>query len=378
MEEWRAQVPLLDRLIPMNNCSQGPLTHRVRQAMDDYFASWRQRGMDWEGWLEEVGKARARFATLIGAEPDEIAVTSSVSMAANVVASSLDFGAGRNRVAVTEMEFPSVSHVWLAQQKGGAEIDRIPMEAGEIAPDAYSRAVSEETLLVSAAHAFYRTGYTQNLATVAERVHESGALLFVDAYQSLGTRPIDVKEADVDFLAAGCLKFLLSMSGIAFLYVAPHLVESLEPHITGWFGRRDPFAFDPETLDWSSTASRFEVGTPPIPNAYAARAGMDIVLEVGPDRVRERTLQLARKLIRGGRERGLKVVGPEDAAKHNPTVAFLCPDGAAQEVEASLRERGVLGSARGSVLRLAPHFYSTGEDVERSLDALAEVLPAGS
>lgn len=378
VERWRGQMPLFDRLVPMNNCSQGPLTGRTRRAMDEYMASWRERGMDWYGWLEEVESAKDRFAALIGAEREEVAVTSSVSMAANSVASSLDFDSGRSRIAVSEIEFPSVAQVWRAQRRAGAEIDRIPLTNGKIDPASYGEAVDEETLLVSAAHAYYRTGYTQDLGAVAERVHESGALLFVDAYQSVGTRPIDVKEADVDFLAAGCLKFLLGMSGIAFLYVAPRLLERLEPRVTGWFGRSDPFAFDPDTVDWSPTAARFEVGTPPIPNAYVARAGMDIILEVGPENVRERTLRLADELIRGGRARGLEVAGPGDAVRHNPTVAFRCPGGDAHAVEDELREHGILGSARGSVLRLAPHFYSTLEDVERSLDALAASLSGTS
>lgn len=371
---WRARMPLFERLLPMNHCSKGPLTNRVQDALEAYLASWRERGMDWEGWVEEVARAKAAFAALIGAEADEIAVTGSVSMAANSVASALDFGGERNRIAVTGMEFPSVSHVWLSQRQAGAEIDRVPMEDGVVPLDAYGPAVGQRTLLVSAAHAHYRTGFTQDLAAVSERVHSEGALLFVDAYQSVGTRPIDVKAAGVDFLAAGCLKFLLGVSGIAFMYVAPHLIERLEPRVTGWFGRRDPFAFDPETVDWSHTAARFDVGTPPIPNAYASRAGMELLLEVGPERVRERTLELTDALIRGGRERGLELVGPADPALHNPTVAFRCPGGDAHAVEAAMRERGVLGSARGSVLRLAPHFYSTREDVDRSLEALAATI----
>ena len=372
---WRRRIPVLERAVPMNACSQGPLTDRAGEAMESFMESWRRRSMDWERWLGEVEEARRLFARLVGAEPGEVALASSVSAAANSVASALDFGGRRRAVAVTEAEFPSVAHVWLARRRDGARVKWIPATEEGIRPRAYERVVDGETLIVSACHAHYETGFTQELAAVAERVHDAGALLFVDAYQSVGTRPIDVKEAGVDFLAAGCQKFLMGTSGIAFLYVAPRLVDRLEPRDTGWFGRRDPFAFDAETLDWAPDASRFEIGTPPVPSAYVARAGMEVIDEVGTEAVRDWTRRLGRRLQEGGRDRGLEPVGPGDPARRNPTVAFRCPEGTeAAEVGERLRDAGVIAAPRGRVVRLTPHFYSSREDVDRSLDALAGAM----
>lgn len=372
---WRARVPLLGRAVPMNACSQGPLTDRAAEALSDFTESWRRSGMDWERWLDEVARARGLFADLIGAEPGEVALAGSVSSATNSVASALDFDEGRRTVAVTEAEFPSVAHCWLSRRRDGARIEWIPLRGGGIEPEAYERAVDQETLIVSACHAYYENGFTQNLGAVADRVHDAGALLYVDAYQSVGTRPIDVKEAGVDFLAAGCQKFLMGTSGIAFLYVAPRLVDRLEPRDTGWFGRSDPFAFDPRTLDWAPDASRFDVGTPPVPSAYVARAGMEVIAEVGTDAIRAWTRRLGRLMARGGRERGLELAGPADPERRNPTAAFRCPDGTdAADVGARLRERGVIAAPRGDVVRLTPHFYSSTGDVERALDALAECM----
>lgn len=372
---WRRRIPVLRRAVPMNACSQGPLTERAEEAMESFMDSWRRRSMDWERWLEEVERARDLFADLIGAEPEEVALASSVSAAANSVASALDFGGRRDAVAVTEAEFPSVAHVWLARRRDGARVEWIPARDGEIPLRAYERLVDEETLVVSACHAWYENGFTQDLEAVAERVHDAGSLLFVDAYQSVGTRPVDVKASDVDFLASGCQKFLMGTSGIAFLYVAPRLVDRLEPRDTGWFGRRDPFAFDPRTLDWAPDASRFEIGTPPVPSAYVARAGMEVVAEVGPEEIRAWTRRLGRRLVEGGRDRGLELAGPEDPALRNPTAAFRCPAGTeAAEVGERLRERGVIAAPRGRVVRLTPHFYSSPGDVDRALDALADCV----
>src|SRR5207302_1222624 len=125
-------------------------------------------------------------------------------------------------------------------------------------------------------------------------------LLFVDAYQTLGSVPIDVRQAKVDLLAAGNLKFLMGAPGIAFLYVRRELIDRLEPLVTGWFGRANPFAFQTKRLDWAATASRFDAGTPPVINAYIARAGMEIIETVGPTKIRAWLEVLARRLIDGG------------------------------------------------------------------------------
>ena len=145
--------------------------------------------------------------------------------------------------------------------------------------------------------------------------HANGSLLYVDAYQSLGIVPVDVKALDLDFLASGNLKFLLGIPGIAFLYVRRELIESLQPTVTGWFGRANPFAFQTKQLDWSRTASRFDTGTPPIINAYVARAGWRSILDVGPNAIRAWLEVLAQRLIDGGRARGLTLHGASDVSR---------------------------------------------------------------
>ncbi|HSM04994.1 MAG TPA: aminotransferase class V-fold PLP-dependent enzyme, partial [Longimicrobiales bacterium] len=204
---------------------------------------------------------------------------------------------------------------------------------------------------------------------------DAGVITYVDAYQSLGTLPLDVQALDVALLASGNLKFLLGVPGIAFLYVRPEIAERMEPAVTGWFGRADPFAFDPlreDGLDWAPGARRFDSGTPPILPAYIARAGMELLLDVGLPAVAAWTRTLAGRLIEGGRDRGLELLGPVDPARRAPTVAFQVPD--AHAVEETMRRHGVIASARGPAIRLAPHYHSSIADVERALDALGQAM----
>jgi selenocysteine lyase/cysteine desulfurase len=368
----RRQIPLLETLLPMNACSQAPQCARTREAADAYLESWASRGMDWATWMGEAEAARAEFAALIGARPEDVGIATSVSQATASVASGLDYSGNRFRVVVSGVEFPTVSHVWHAQERFGAEVVRVPArEDGTIPIEDYAAEMDEHTHVVSAALAYYQNGWKQDIPALAEAVHAHGALLYVDAYQCLGAEPFDAPASGADFVASGNLKFLMGIPGIAFLWVRPGLAPRLHPAVTGWFGRKDPFAFDPR-LDWADGARRVDTGTPPVFEAYVARAGMAWLRELGLDAVGDWTRTLGRRAVERGRARGLTVLGPGDAAPKAPTTAFACADG--HGVEAALLERGIIASARGPALRLAPHFFNTLDEVDHAVDALAEVL----
>lgn len=370
----RAQIPLLASIVPLNNCSQAPLTSVTRGAADRFLESWNTRGMDWDAWMEEVECGRRAFAAMINASANEVAVVSSVSHATSAVATAIRFDRGRDVVVASEAEFPTVGHVWLAQRPRGATVRWVPLEQGAVPLERYDALVDERTAVVSAAHAYYQNGALQDVRAIAQLARERGALSYVDAYQSLGVVPIDVQSLGVDMLASGTLKYLMGTPGVAYLYVRRGVIDQLEPLITGWFGRSNPFAFDAKQLDWSPRASRFDGGTPPLFSAYVSRAAMEWLQSFGSEAIHEWTQHLSRRLVAGAEERGLRIHGRGSSAPKTPSTAVVCEDSHA--VEVAMRERGFIVSARGPAVRLAPHFYNTAEEVDAALDALAEVLHA--
>lgn len=371
-EAWQQEFPSLASTIHVANCSHGPQAWRVRGAVDAYLDSWLVKGMDWEGWIAEIHAAKEAFARLIGAKPTEVALSTSASAAVASVASALATGGERRRVVTTEAEFPTVGHVWLAHARYGLEVEFIPVRDGAIELDEYESRVDERTLIVSATHVYYQNGFKQDVKRIAEIAHRSGALALVDAYQSLGTCRVDVRELDVDILVSGNQKYLLGVPGIAFVYVKEELVERLEPTFTGWFGRVNPFAFDPKTLDYAADARRLETGTPPVFAAAAARAGMELIEEADPRRIEARIEELSTHAIKGAAVRDLEYSGPDDVHRKGATTAITVPEPA--KIEGLLKERGVVASARGDVIRIAPHFFTTTEDIDRALDELCWTL----
>ncbi|WP_078592636.1 aminotransferase class V-fold PLP-dependent enzyme [Evansella clarkii] len=372
-KEWQKEFPILKEVIHVGNCSQAPQSRRVRAAIEEYLDNWLTVGMDWDYWVTEVNKAKKEFAKLINASEEEIAVTSSVSMATASVLGSLKPEGSRSKVVLTEMEFPTIGQVTLAQaEKGNFEVDFIPVQDGKIEEEEYDKYVDADTLLTGVTFGYYQNGFKQNLKRIGEIVHKEGSIFFVDAYQAIGTAHVDVKEMDIDILTTGNLKYLLGIPGIAFLYVKSELAEKLQPSITGWFGMENPFAFEIKNLDFAAGTRRFDTGTPPILTAFAARAGMEIINEVGTKNIEQRIEELSQFSLNLAQDYKMRIASPSNTEEKGAVTAIECDN--AHDVEAKLKDQKIIASARGNVIRIAPHFFTTKENLETVFKHVDKIL----
>lgn len=367
-DAFRARFPLLASRVYVNSCSQGALSLDVEAALAAFTASWHEHGSPWDCWVDEVERLRAVFAATVGADADEIAVMPSASAAIGAIATALPFDGARRQVVLGEFEFPTLAHIWLAQQRRGASIAWARATGDTLSVGAYAREIDERTLIVPVTHVCFRNGYRVNIAHLAALCRERGAYVLLDDYQRTGTAPLDVHALGADFMVTGTLKYLLGPSGIAFLYVRRALIERLEPFVTGWFGRVDPFSFALEPLDWSPTARRFEAGTPPVPNAYAAAAGLALLRSVGLDVVERQVGRLVTRFVDGVRARGLDVATPAEPSRRGPLAVVRSADAA--ELVRRLDARGIIASSRGTGLRVSFHAYNNDNDVDAVLAAL--------
>ena len=366
--QFRLQFPIFSHRIYVNSCSQGALSLDVEAALKDYVESWHAGGSPWELWVEKVEELRAAFAASIGADPDEIAVLPSASAGINAIASALDFSGPRSQVAMGEFEFPTMAQVWLAQQRRGAAIRWARAEGDRLEVEAYAAVVDEHTLIVPATHVCFRNGHKTDIAALTTLCHTRGAYVFLDDYQRTGSSPIDVHRLGIDFMVTGCLKYLLSAAGVAFLYVRRDLIARLEPTITGWFGRVNPFAFRIDEIDWSPTASRFESGTPPVPNVYATLGSLALLDRIGYEAVGRQVERLVDRYRNAVAASGFVVRTPADAARRGPLVVVQSVD--APAIVSRLAARGIVASCRGNGLRVSFHAYNNEADVDAVVSAL--------
>ena len=364
---FRQQFPIFEDKIYLSSCSQGALARPVEAALHEFIDSWHTYGNPWELWVDRMERLRAQFARLINAQPTEIAVTFSVSTALNSLASALDYSV-RPKVVTSDFDFPTMGHVWLAQERRGAQVEFARADGHRLPLTSYEAIIDRETALVATTHVCYKNGFKNNVAALAELAHGSGAHLLIDAYQSMGTEPMDVKTLDLDFLVTGTLKYLLGAPGVAFLYIRPELIERLRPSDSGWFGQANVFAYDVHHLEYANAARRLETGSPPVPNVYAAAAAIHLIEDAGLGAIGRHVTSLAGLLIDGIRDRRLKLLTPEAPAERGPLVMIGSTD-APRLVEA-LAAEGILCSVRDGSLRISLHYYNTAEDVQAVLGAL--------
>jgi len=357
----RSRFPVFDHLVYLNSCSQGALSDAVRAAYVDYLDGWDERGAPWDYWVERSEAARATFARLVNGQPEDVAVTTSLSAGVSALASAIDFTA-RPKVVISDYEFPTIGQIWHAQQLRGAEVHVVE-------PERVEEAIDERTAVVSVTAVCYRNGVRLPVEEIARIGHERGALVLLDAYQAVGSYPLDVAQLGVDALAAGVLKYLLGSAGLGFLWVRPGLARELVPTETGWFADRDIFEMDHRRYAPAETARRFQSGTPPIPAIYAGIAGMELMMEIGIAETRAHVNALNELLIAGVEELRGTVVSPRDPERRGALVCVASTD--SPRLVAALAEDGIVTSERDSNVRISAHAYNVEEDVDAVLAALA-------
>jgi selenocysteine lyase/cysteine desulfurase len=365
----RHRFPIFERLVYINSCSQGALSDTVRAAYEAYLTDWDEKGAPWEYWVERTEAARTAFARLVHADDDEVAVTTSLSAGVSSLATGLRF-AQRSKIVLTDWEFPTIGQIWHAQEARGARVEHVREDAdGTLPYEAFERAIDEDTLLVSITHVCYRNGAMLDVEPIVRLAHERGAMVLLDAYQSAGSVPLDVRALGVDFLAAGALKYLLGSAGLAWLYARRDTIERIRPGATGWFADEDIFAMDVSDYSPARDARRFQYGTPPIPSIYAGVAGIELMEEIGVEDTRAHVEELNRRLIDGLDELRATVVTPHKRRRRGALVCVRSRD--VNALVAALRREGIVTSSRAENLRISAHAYNSVEDVDLVLESLA-------
>ena len=354
----------LDNITHLAACSKSPMLKSVKGAIEEYMDDVINLGNPWDLWTEKVDEARSLFAKIINADKENIAVLYSVSSAFNSLMSSFDFS-GRNTVVTSDLEFPTTNFALNGYSRFGLRINTIKSENNLIETEAYERSINQKTLMATAIHVSSLNGFRQNVEEIGKIAHENGSYIYVDDYQSLGGVNMDVKKSRIDFLASGNLKWLVGVSGIAFLYVNPQIVETLKPADIGWFSQKNPFEFGAESLNYAVGARRFENGTWSIPSVYASITGMKTILDNYGD-IEHEDRKLFLHALGVLDQKGIKTITPDQSAN-----IIAIPMKNSGEAEMMLKKKyGIITSARGDSLRIAPHFYNTEEEIDNAMEKI--------
>jgi kynureninase len=360
---WRSRFPALEKCVHMISHSLGCVPAKAEEDFAEFFDLWQTRSITaWDEWIPEIGRASARIEKLISAPAGSVTMHQNVSTVMSVLASCLDYRE-RPRVVYESLMFPTVSYVWKAEERRGAEVVVVPCPDGKtVDADAICAAIDERTIAVPIQHVVFGTGFIQDVKKIAARAREVGAHVILDCYQSIGTLPLDVVDLGVSFACGGSVKYLCGGPGAGWLYVRPDLINQFEPRVTGWFGNAHPFAFTMPEQTYADTVWRYLGGTPAIAALYQSRAGHTIVAEVGVARIREKSLAMTAQAIAWVDELGFTLSSPRDERRGGSVVFDFV--GAADVCRELNRRRFFCDHRPGVGLRIAPHFYTKAEELE--------------
>ena len=378
--EWRREFPTVEATLHFVSHSLGAMPRAAEESLRLYAQTWKARGIRaWEeSWMAVPSEVAELIERIVGAEAGSVSLHPNVTLAHATALSALDFAPPRNRLVCTAEDFPSLLYLYQGLERRGVDVVRVPAGVGRgIEEQDVIAAIDERTAVVALSQVLFRTSQLLDVAPIARRAHEVGALTLIDAYQAVGTVPVDVRSLGVDLLAGGSVKWLCGGPGTAYLYVSPRVAARLEPALTGWFAHERPFDFDSGPMRWDAGPRRFSGGTPGIPSYLAARPGFETIARIGVGAIREKSLRLTTRMIAWADEFGWRLGSPRDDARRGGTVCLDVPE-AERVCHALLASDVLLDHRPGVGLRLAPHLYTREDEVDVVMKRVREEVGRAS
>ncbi len=369
-QEARALFPAVESSVYLNTAGGAPVSQRSADAGMTYYRQSLEDGdVHWDEWLEKVEAVRRQLARFLNARPVNVAFTANTSIGVNLAAHMLR---GRGRVLAVADEFPSVTLPFLQL---GFDVDFVPTDHdGEVSVDDLESADSPDTAVLAISFVQFRSGFRRDLAELGRYCRERDVALVVDATQGFGAFPLDVSDSAVDFLAFSGYKWATAGYSIGSLYVSDRFREASRFPMVGWRSSRDPYELVYDRLDIADAAAALELGHPPFAGVFALGAALDLIQEIGIERIAERIIELVRYLHDELDKAGMWVLSTRDEA-HLSGIALVAAD-EPHAVVAELRKRGIVVSTRGEGIRVSLHYYNDTSDIDRFVEALAEITGA--
>lgn len=373
VDRWRKGFPILSKKTYLINNSLGAMPASVVDAFQSYTERWADEGVvAWDTWLPLVADVAGVLEDIIHAPRGSMTMAQNVTNAMAAILSCFEFEAPRNRVVHCAGEFPTVEYLLDGQRRIGAEVVRVGDDPLVFPAEELFAAIDERTCVLVLSHVLFRTAELIDVRPFVRRAHDVGAVVILDAYQSMGAVPFDVTALDVDFLVGGSVKWLCGGPGAGYLYVHPKIIDRVEPRDAGWFSHARPFGFEGPPIEYAPGVARFTGGTPNIPAYYQAREGYEIIREVGAETIRAKAARQTEIIRTGALERGFVVNSPERFEQRGGHVTVDLPK--AELVKAELIRRGfVIDYRPGAGIRIAPHFYNTDDECVAILDEMAKI-----
>lgn len=346
----------------LNHAAISPVSKRVHAVIENHLQNRSYGDIDvYPSVIASCEKTKNNLAAIMNATPDRIGFVANTSEGLNILANGIDWKSG-DRILLNDIEFPTNVVPFLNLRRHGVEIDFVKSVNGAIRIDDIERSITPRTRLLSISFVQFLSGYTADLAAIGALCRKNNIIFSVDAIQGLGAVPLDVNAMQIDFLSGGGNKWLMGLMGLGFVFVTAELQDRIHQHHAGWTSNRNFFGdFFNYRIDLDETARRYENGTQNYLAIAALGESTSTLLEVGIEHIHDYLLGITETIIAFADEHRFDVVTPRDRAQRAGIVTLKHAD--AKTIFNDLAEQRIIVSMREGMLRIAPHFYTSEEDV---------------
>lgn len=367
--KYRSEFPITEAYTFMNHAAISPLSQRVVHAVRSLLHEFSHHGIaHYPKWIRRIAEVRESFARLIHCGPREIAFVGNTSEGLSAIASGLTWKDG-DGILVPRPEFPANIYPWMNLERHGVKVHFIERKEGRFGVKEIHKVLRPGTKLISVSSVDFATGFYCDLEALGDFCRKKGLLFCVDAIQSLGIIPMDVKGFGIHFLAAGGHKWLLSTMGCGVLFIDSDVNDLVHPDRVGWKSVVDEMDFFRIHFDMKPDALRFESGSMNVVGVYALGEAIELLLELGIERIQNHVLAINNLLLTGLMERKFRIASPLGEGERSGILSFFPPSDPKSLFD-FLTDRKITVSLRNHLIRLSPHFYNTKEDVQRFFNVL--------
>lgn len=347
----------------LNHASRGPLCKPVIDSINLAITEQSsERIDDYPSFLNLMQETRELLSKLINGESDRIAFLDNTTNAINVIANSLNWKRG-DRILLNDVEFPANVYPFLNLQKEGVQVDFVKSNHGVVSAEKIIEAVKPSTKLISVSAVQFLSGYRVELELIGKFCKEKNIIFSVDAIQALGAVQLDVKKCNIDFLACGSQKWMLGLQGFAFIYVAKHLQEIMQPKNIGWLSVEDAWNLLHYNLKLKNSALAFQGGTINNFGVYALNSALKLFFDFGIDNIESNVINNSKYVIQKLNELGFSTtLSSVDEKYLGGIVSFAYPK--SEEIYRNLAKAKIFISSRESFIRISPHFYNTKDEID--------------
>jgi len=354
----------------LNAAGMAPLPRESCESMSSLLDDLNRSRLNMELWKEKITMARRLSAKIVGASEKEIAFVRNTSEGVSIVASGMRWSEG-DEIIISDLEFPSNVYPWLNLERLGVKVRTIKSENGRVTVDSIRAAVTRRTRLVAISSVQYLSGYKADLSSLGQMSRDLGFSLFVDAIQSLGVIPMDVKGYGVDFLSSGGFKWLCGPLGTGIFFCDTNRLDELDLTRVGWNTVQDSYDYSTINYTIREDAQRFEEGSPNLVGIFGLLESLKLLILARVERNEAHVIGLTDMLVEGLLAKGCKILSPRSDGEKSGIVNFITPDpDGVETLMERLGREGIVVMKRGPGIRVSPHYYNTPEDIVRLLDTI--------